>query len=663
VSPAPSLSGRCPGCGAALEFQLGSSRLAVCEYCKSAVARAGQDLSVVGKVADLIPTGSQLALGQRGAFNGLGFTLVGQVQLEWQGGVWDEWYATFSDGRFGWVSEAQGRYYVLFKVGQRPLPPRERARPGQRLQLKGLGEFAVADVKDARLATCRGELPEEVTPGEVSHSVDLEGRGGAFGTIDYGSAPDDPVQLFVGAVATLPQLGLRERPLEAPVATPRTGDRLACPNCNGAVSLRLPDETRRVTCPYCNALLDTSQGALQLIEVLEKLQRRPPIPLGAKGSLRGEQVLAVGWMRRSCVVDGDTYDWEEFLLHAEKSGGFLWLVLSDGHWSLARPLSAAEVEDAWDARYQGRTFKRFGDVVGTVEEVLGEFNWEVRRGDQTRLVDYVSPPDGLSVEYTDSEVNWSLCAHLEAREVVEAFSLKRELPEPVGVGAFQPWPHAKLFTEVTRWLAAGLAAVALVFLGLLLLAKPTVLLQQTFSPQDLTLDAAEAGDAPPPGPTHSFLSEEVQVTRRGPVEVSLHAAVNNGWAFAAGALVDVASGELSPFGAEASFWSGVDDGESWTEGSNDGASDVGSMAAGRYLVRADLQWDPRLPAPPAMELRVTQGGVSVWQLLAALGALGLPLVGLLSSRNRFEKRRWENSNLVSAGGGSDDGDDSSGGDD
>jgi hypothetical protein len=641
------LSGRCPGCGAALVFQLGSSRLAVCEYCKSAVARAGQDLSVVGTMADLIPTGSRLALGQTGRFGGLGFTLVGQVQLEWGGGVWDEWYASFSDGRFGWVSEAQGKYYVLFRVGPRPLPPRERARPGERLVLKGLGDFVVSDVKDARLTTCRGELPDEVTAGEVSRSVDLEGKGGSFGTIDYGSAPDDPVQLFVGTVATWPQLGLGALPLGPPAATPRTGDRLSCPNCNGAVSLRLPDETRRVTCPYCNALLDTSQGALRLIEVLEKLQRRPPIPLGAQGTLRGEAVLAVGWMRRSCVVEGDTYDWEEVLLHAKASGAFLWLVCADGHWSLARPLSAAEVEDAWHARYQGRTFKRFGDVEGVVEEVLGEFNWEVRRGDRARLVDYVAPPDGLSLEQTDQEVNWSLCSHLERAEVAQAFSLTRELPPEVGVGPFQPWPRAALWRDVSRWALAGMGLVLAVFLTLLAVDKQVVLLQQAFNPGDLTVDPAEPGEAPPPGPTHSFLSEPVVVTRRGPVQVEFHSGVNNAWAFAAGALVEQDTGLLIPFGAEVSFWSGVDDGERWTEGDTAGGADLGSVGPGTYLVRADLQWDPRLPSPPAMDLTVRQGGVSLWQLLAALGALALPLLVLLFLRNRFETRRWENSNLTS----------------
>jgi Domain of unknown function (DUF4178) len=660
VSHAPSLSGRCPNCGSALTFQLGSSRLAVCEYCKAAVARAGQDLSVVGTMADLIPTGSRLALGQTGRTSGLGFTLLGQVQLEWEGGVWDEWYASFSDGRWGWVSEAQGRYYVLFRVGPRPLPPRERARPGERLFLKGLGEFVIADVKDARLATCRGELPDEVTPGEVAHSVDLDGKGGAFATIDYGSAPDDPVQLFVGTVATLAQLGLGAAPQAAPAQTPKAGDRLSCPNCNGSVELKLPGETRRVTCPFCNALLDTSQGALRLIEVLEKLKRRPPIPLGTRGTLRGEAVLPVGWMRRSCVVDGDTYDWEEVLLHVSASGAFWWLVVSDGHWSLARPISAAEVEDGWNARYQGRTFKRFGDVEGTVEEVLGEFNWEVKRGDTARLVDYVAPPDGLSLEQTTDEVNWSLCTHLEADEVTQGFALERPLPPAVGVGAFQPWPHAALLRELTRWVAVGMGVTVAVFLALLVMDRQAVLVDRDFTPLELTVDAPEPGEEAPPGPTHSFLSEDFTVHERGPVQVQLSANVDNAWAFASGALVQQETGELSPFDLEVASWSGVDDGERWTEGSREGEAELGTAGPGTYLLRADLQWDPRLPRAPGMHLTVRQGGVSFWQFLAAMLALCLPLL-LLVSRNRFEARRWENSNLVGAGSAASAGSASAGG--
>ena len=53
----------CPACGATIVFALGSSLLRVCEHCGVALARKGANLANYGKVADLIPTASVLALG------------------------------------------------------------------------------------------------------------------------------------------------------------------------------------------------------------------------------------------------------------------------------------------------------------------------------------------------------------------------------------------------------------------------------------------------------------------------------------------------------------------------------------------------------------------------------------------------------------------------
>src|SRR5215467_38293 len=107
----------CPACGAPITFRIGSSVVAVCEFCKSAVARGDKNLEDLGKVADLVETGSPLDVGLKGAYHGVGFEFTGRAQLGHEaGGMWDEWYAAFSDGRWGWLAEAQGRFYLTFQI-------------------------------------------------------------------------------------------------------------------------------------------------------------------------------------------------------------------------------------------------------------------------------------------------------------------------------------------------------------------------------------------------------------------------------------------------------------------------------------------------------------------------------------------------------------------
>ena len=45
--------GTCPGCGAPIEFGVGSSIAKVCEYCRTTVVRSDRGLENLGKVADL----------------------------------------------------------------------------------------------------------------------------------------------------------------------------------------------------------------------------------------------------------------------------------------------------------------------------------------------------------------------------------------------------------------------------------------------------------------------------------------------------------------------------------------------------------------------------------------------------------------------------------
>src|SRR5947208_13862169 len=106
------LVANCPSCGAPVEFKSGQSIVVICNYCRSVVARTDRELKDLGKVAELVETGSPLDVGLRGKWRDVPFELTGRAQLGHEmGGQWDEWYATFSNGWLRWLAEAQGRFY------------------------------------------------------------------------------------------------------------------------------------------------------------------------------------------------------------------------------------------------------------------------------------------------------------------------------------------------------------------------------------------------------------------------------------------------------------------------------------------------------------------------------------------------------------------------
>ena len=94
-----------------------------------------------------------------GAFDGVGFKLIGRVRVSYEEGSWNEWYALFQDGRSGWVAEAQGFFMVSFETAAPAgLAERDALTAGKWIDLEG-GRYQVMDRKETVCLGSEGELP------------------------------------------------------------------------------------------------------------------------------------------------------------------------------------------------------------------------------------------------------------------------------------------------------------------------------------------------------------------------------------------------------------------------------------------------------------------------------------------------------------------------
>jgi hypothetical protein len=437
-------SGQCPACGGPVEFHSRLSLVAVCEFCHSVVARTDRALADHGKVAEITDSESPLALGLRGVWQGKGFRLIGRVQYRHgAGGKWDEWYLALPESKWGWLSEAQGRFAItqyrkLSDTSQ--LPPRESFHAGEKLELQAIGAMTVSEVGEATVIGAEGELPFNPVQDAVHRFVDLEGPDGRFATIEYGS--EGPA-VFTGQAATLIDLGLADAALKAQPEQGVGALQLNCPQCGGVLTLVAPDEAQRVTCPNCRSLLDVEGEKLEYLSTLK--EPKPPlrIALGTKGKLRDVEYTVIGYLRRSVTYD-KVYYWQEYLLYAPQEG-YRWLIDSDQHWSLGSPVSLGDVTiSGAKAQFKDREFRLFQSTNAEVRQVWGEFYWKVKVGDENPLRDYVAPPFSLSLETTAtadgrSEMNATVSGYLPHAEVEQAFGLK-DLPRGWGVAPNQPNP-------------------------------------------------------------------------------------------------------------------------------------------------------------------------------------------------------------------------------
>lgn len=628
-------SASCPACGGPIEFKIGSSIVVVCEYCNSAIARTDRDLENLGKVADLLDTRSPLEVGMTGSLDGRPFVLTGRAQLRHQaGGVWDEWYASFGGDRWGWLAEAQGRFYLTFpqRVADGQLiAPFEVLRPGDAVVVPGSpNRYIVSETGHATTISAEGEIPYALTPGERYAYADLEGDQSAFATIDFSESP--PV-VFHGREVTLNEIGVRatEDTFGASQRRVRV-ERLTCPHCGGPMELKAPDRSLRVTCPSCNSLLDVDHGKLRYLQTLEQ-GPQPIIPLGSEGNLLEGRFVVAGFMIRSCFVEGVRYPWEEYLLYNPQHG-FRWLVRGDDHWTYVRPLSAGAVFDGETVvTWRDRTYKRFQDVTARVEHVLGEFYWRVEVGETSRATDFIRPPEMISKECTPAEVLWSLGTHLEREAVQKAFRLERELPKPRTVGPAQPNP---IQNPLPTWLALTAIAVA-IFVALEIVGPNREVLAKTFS-----FEALESKDA-----TQTVFSDPFELGAMGNIYVKVSAPVDNSWFYVEGDLVNEETGLVQAFSLPVEYYHGVDAGESWSEGSTEAETFLSSLPAGRYTLRLEAQWNDerstRWQAPMRASVEVRQGVPRLIHFLVVLVLLGVPALVQGLRRRQFEVRRWSES--------------------
>ena len=625
----------CPSCGGPINFAIGSSAVVICDYCHSVVARTDRGLEDLGKVAALIDTGSVLRRDLTGSYRGTGFRLMGRTQMRHEaGGMWEEWYGAFDDGRWGWLAEAAGKFYITFQTAGKGLPPFNVIEVGGRI-----GDLVVQETGAASLISGEGEIPWRVTPGDTYDYADLSGPNRRFATIDY--SEDAPI-LFDGQEVTLDELGIKIN-LEPRRQARVSVERLNCSNCGGPLNLVAPDQSERIVCPNCGGIHDvTAEGNLKYLEALKQKGPKPLIPLGSKGKIGDVEYVVAGFMQRSVTYDIKYY-WTEYLLYNAKVG-FRWLVDGDDHWSFAEPIAAGDITvNPKTLVYQGTTFRIYTAAKATVEYVVGEFYWKVQVGEKVDTADYIAPPLGISKETSGAkhtkEVNYSLARYMPVAEVEQAFGVTG-LPKPAKVGMLQPYGGGKV-----RDLWAKLVAALFIMAILLAVTRPR---KEVFS------QAFDFANLPPAADTPAAQQKNTRVVFTPTfnlsgknLEIEGYAPVTNSWVYVGGDIGSEGNGLLEGFDLPIEYYEGYDDGK-WTEGNRRQVAYVSAVPAGQYSIRLEAQWDEKSTPPPVM-ITVKEGVFRWTHFWLAVLLVTIPAILFGFRKARFEGARWEDAGYTSMG--------------
>ncbi|MDB5703932.1 MAG: hypothetical protein JWN66_1048 [Sphingomonas bacterium] len=422
----------------------------------------------------------------------------------------------------------------------------------------------------------------------------------------------------------------------SPPPPPPSVRALSCTHCGGTIALRAAGSTVSLICEHCGTTLDATDPQLRIIAQANEAMRRPEIPLGTRGMLRGMTWEVVGYLERSDGGDG----WSEYLLFNPYQGyAFL---LDDGRrFSLGFLLDRLPAYTWGEMELDGEGYKRFGSSYATwVKFVVGEFYWRVAVDERVRVSDYVRPGAMISCEENDSERTWSQLSMLEWGEAETAFGLGRRRREWSTPSPHEASPYRdRLYESAIIGLIAAFTLIIIAIMG----GGST---RVASADMQVSLDAA----------THSEVIRNIELPgRNSALTLSARAdQLDNSWVDIDYSLVNRRTQENFDASALAEHYSGSDSDGAWSEGDSSPSIKLSSIPPGSYDLLVELgahRWvpatsstfAPRGFATGAPQIPVTitvdRGGMFGGNVLLGLILLLLWPAVLLFLHYSFEQRR------------------------
>ena len=424
--------------------------------------------------------------------------------------------------------------------------------------------------------------------------------------------------------------------------TPRPESaQLACPECGTLITYYDVEGSEYYACPSCHAYFRYSGEETPQVfgNYKQEPAESPLIPLGTLGTVAGSAYRVVGFVVRFEAGHPD-YRWTEYQLYEPGTGHYVQLAQYRGHWTLVRPSPDLIRKIRANARLvpmpEG-TYRLYNRYEARVQWAVGEFDWDIEGDDQLKIAEFIRPPQMLVQEKSKTAVAWYRAEHLEPSEVAAAFGLNASsMPAREGVGAVQPDPVQH------RWPALKtLTAVAFV---LLLLAQVG---QHLRRPDNVLLDTslqveADTAAKSAPGTGRVIVSPSFTLDHQMALEIDLTATLSNQWLELPVSLVNEQTGQGFEFTKNIEFYSGVESGESWSEGSRTADAVLSRVPAGRY----HLNFYPVTeagPAAPGIALKVIADPPLWSNFFIVLALLLLYPAWELLRRSSHETQRWNES--------------------
>jgi hypothetical protein len=358
-------------------------------------------------------------------------------------------------------------------------------------------------------------------------------------------------------------------------------------------------------------------------------QEPQAIPLGAKGKIENYVYEVMGF-----VVKQETkyrYKWREYLLFSPFRG-YAFLSEYNGHWNFMWPIETDPRNHTSQSNFvfQDRDYNLYQKYTAEVVYASGEFFFDVVDiTSSTYNYEYIAPPFIFALEKSDDSILWCEGEYFKKNEVAAAFSVpKNSLPSQKGIGYTQPFNAS--FSDKSL----------ILFTVLVILITLVIQLTMNNSATDKLLFHAEYTKA-------ELTDQKVFVTpsftlEHGPKNLELYvfAPLSNDWFFSEFTLINETDGTEYNFTKEVQYYSGYEDGSTWTEGSKSGEAILSQIPAGKYHINIYPEFSPNNQAFSVIVRHDVPFTSNFY--VTCVGFLLFPLVYFIRKHHR-EQKRWSES--------------------
>jgi hypothetical protein len=128
------------------------------------------------------------------------------------------------------------------------------------------------------------------------------------------------------------------------------------------------------------------------------------------------------------------------------------------------------------------------------------------------------------------------------------------------------------------------------------------------------------------------------------IRVTAYSDLDNSWLYIEGDLINEETGDVQTFSMPVEYYHGVDDGESWTEGSKSPSVHLSAMPPGQYMLRVEAQWE-HWQQPATLMIQIHQGVPRLLHFFLAMLFVSIIPLFVALYQFSFEKRRWADSDF------------------